>query len=75
MLYLLTYLAVGLVVASGMAMLQGRREPYPDEPSAERTPLLVYVLIGLAWPVSALAFCYGLLAHLLARTAPGGGPS
>lgn len=75
MLYLLIYLTVGLGVALAMALIQGRRLPSDDEPEAEHTPLSVYVLIGLAWPVSAAAFCYGLLSHLLTRTAPGDGAS
>ena len=75
MLYLLVYLTVGLAVALVMALIQSRREPYGDEPDAEHTPVAVYVLIGLAWPISAAAFCYGLLSHLLTRTAPGDGAS
>jgi len=71
MLYLAIYLTVGIAVALVMALIQGRREPYPDEPDAEHTPIAVYVLIALAWPATAIAFCYGLLSHLLTRTAPG----
>jgi hypothetical protein len=75
MFYLLAYLTVGLAVALVMALIQSRREPYDDEPDTEHTTLSVYVLVGLAWPISAVAFCYGLLSHLLTRTAPGDGAS
>ena len=71
MMYMLIYLAAGFAFAVLMALIQGRRERGGDEPGPERTPSSVYVLIGLAWPVAAVAFCDGLLSHLLARTAPG----
>lgn len=68
---MLIYLAAGFAFAVLMALFQGRRERGGDGPGPDRTPSSVFVLIGLAWPVAAIAFCYGLLSHLLTRIAPG----
>jgi hypothetical protein len=73
--YLLIYFAFGAAFASLMALVQGRRRRGAQGGDRGHAPVSVYVMISLAWPVAAAAFAYGLVAHLIGRTAAGDGAS
>jgi hypothetical protein len=70
MLYTIIYLLVGAAVAMAMAFI-----PMPEsqdtnqfQPGSKKQMVDAYCFIGLAWPVSVVAFVYGSVAHLLVRS-------
>jgi hypothetical protein len=75
MLYLAVYLAIGIVFGTVMSLINERHKRPAGEQGSNHLPVSVYVLVGLAWPVSAAAFIYGFVAHLLDRAAAGGEPT
>ena len=68
-IYLIIYLLIGVAVAVAMASvpIQEPRGSNQLDETTKKHMLDAYCFIGLAWPVSVLAFLYGAGGHLMEK--------
>ena len=65
MTYLVTYVLIGIAVAAAMALFEGRRVCADEDVISWRLAVGLLVVVAFAWPVSAAAYGYGFLVHVV----------